>query len=144
MIFEFTLSGREEEIVRFEKELLDILQRIAGREEMTAYEIHFCVHEAILNVIQHTYKWDLKQSIDVCIDVKRVNAIKQKIEIFIRDYGPKLGKPIIPPKQIGQFQLRKRGLYMISKIMDECVIKPQGKGGNLTYMKKLLSTNIRN
>ncbi len=137
MIFKFTISGREEEVVQFEKELLDILQKIAGKEGMTSYEIHFCVHEAILNVIQHTYKWDLKRPIDIRIDVSREGA-SQKLEISIRDYGPKLEKPIIPPKQIGQFQLRKRGLYMISKIMDECVIQPQEKGGNLTYMKKIL------
>ena len=32
---------------------------------MLAHEIHFCVHEAILNVIQHTYRWDLDQPLDI-------------------------------------------------------------------------------
>ncbi|MGA2143093.1 MAG: ATP-binding protein [Brevinematales bacterium] len=106
---------------------------------MIAYEIHFCVHEAILNVIQHTYKWDLTQPIDIRIDVTGINEASQELEISIKDYGRKLEKEISPPSRIGQFQLRKRGLYMISKIMDECVIKPLEKGGNLTYMKKLLN-----
>jgi anti-sigma regulatory factor (Ser/Thr protein kinase) len=139
MNYKFTISGKEEEVVQFEKELLDILQKITGNEGMLAYEIHFCVHEAILNVIQHTYKWDLEQPIDIIIGVTKVDNSSQELEISIKDYGPKIEKPIIPPKQIGQFQLRKRGLYMISKIMDECVIEPQSKIGNLTYMKKLLA-----
>ena len=138
MIFKFTISGKEEEVVQFEKELLDILQKITGNEGMLAYEIHFCVHEAILNVIQHTYKWNLEQPIDIRIDVTKVNSSLQELEISIRDYGPKIEKPITPPKHIGRFQLRKRGLYMISKIMDDCTIEPQVKGGNMTYMKKLL------
>jgi anti-sigma regulatory factor (Ser/Thr protein kinase) len=139
MIFQFTITGQEEEVVQFEKELLDILQKITGSESMIAYEIHFCVHEAILNVIQHTYKWDLTQPIDIRIDVTGINEASQELEISIKDYGRKLEKEISPPSRIGQFQLRKRGLYMISKIMDECVIKPLEKGGNLTYMKKLLN-----
>jgi anti-sigma regulatory factor (Ser/Thr protein kinase) len=138
MIFKFTITGRDEEVVQFEKELLDILQKITGNQGMLAYEIHFCVHEAILNVIQHTYKWDLERPIDIRIDAKRVNASTQELEISIKDYGNKIDKEINPPSQINLFQLRKRGLYMIGKIMDECVIKPQKKGGNITYMNKLL------
>ncbi len=139
MIFKFTISGKEEEVVQFEKELLDILIKIAGREGMTAHEIHFCVHEAILNVIQHTYKWNLDQPIEIRIDVTKVDSSQQILEIFIKDFGPPIDKPITPPKHIGQFQLRKRGLYMISKIMDEFIVEPQEKGGNVTYMKKIMA-----
>jgi serine/threonine-protein kinase RsbW len=144
MIFKFTISGKEEQVVEFEKELLDILLRIVGDDEMIAHEIHFCVHEAILNVIQHTYKWNLELPLDIRIDVAKAVKQKQVLEISIKDYGPAIEKPITPPKQIEQFQLRKRGLYMISKIMDEFTIEPQDKSGNLTYMKKILSPKSDN
>ncbi len=140
MIFKFTISGKEEQVVEFEKELLDILLRVVGDNDMIAHEIHFCVHEAILNVIQHTYKWNLDLPLDIRIDVSKAVKGKQTLEISIKDNGPAIEKPIIPPKQIEQFQLRKRGLYMISKIMDEFTIEPQEKTGNITYMKKILST----
>jgi anti-sigma regulatory factor (Ser/Thr protein kinase) len=144
MIFKFTISGKEEQVVEFEKELLDILLRIVGDNEMIAHEIHFCVHEAILNVIQHTYKWNLELPLDIRIDVAKQVKQKRVLEISIKDYGPSIEKPITPPKQIEQFQLRKRGLYMISKIMDEFTIEPQEKSGNLTYMKKILSPKSDN
>jgi anti-sigma regulatory factor (Ser/Thr protein kinase) len=77
--------------------------------------------------------------LDIRIDVSRPVKQKQTLEITIKDNGPAIEKPITPPKQIEQFQLRKRGLYMISKIMDEFYIEPQDKNGNITYMKKILS-----
>ena len=137
MIFKFTISGKEEEVVGFEKELIDILLRIVGDNELIAHEIHFCIHEAVLNVIQHTYKWDLNQPLEIRIDVLDINNSKQ-VEIFIKDFGKPIERHIKPPDQIRQFQLRKRGLYMISKMMDEFYIEPQEKTGNITYMKKVI------
>jgi anti-sigma regulatory factor (Ser/Thr protein kinase) len=138
MIFKFTISGKEEEVVEFEKELIDILLRIVGDNDLAAHEIHFCVHEAILNVIQHTYKWDLSQPLEIRIDVLDVNGNKQILEIFIKDFGKPIDMQLKPPEHVRQFQLRKRGLYMISKIMDEFYIEPQEKTGNITYMKKVI------
>ena len=137
MIFKFTISGKEEEVVGFEKELIEILLRIVGDNELIAHEIHFCIHEAVLNVIQHTYKWDLNQPLEIRIDVLDINNSKQ-VEIFIKDFGKPIERNIKPPDQIRQFQLRKRGLYMISKMMDEFYIEPQEKTGNITYMKKVI------
>jgi serine/threonine-protein kinase RsbW len=140
MVFKFTITGKEDQVVAFEKEMLDILLRIVDNEEMVAHEIHFCIHEAILNVIQHTYKWNLNKTLEIRLDINELDDSKQVLEVYIKDSGPEIPKPIKPPKQIDQFQLRKRGLYMISKIMDEFRIEPQGKKGNITYMKKILKT----
>lgn len=138
MILKFAITGKENDVVVFEKELLDILLRVVGDQEMIAHEIHFCVHEAILNVIQHTYKWDLNQPLEIWIDITDNDNNKKELQITIKDTGPAIDRSIVPPKQIEQFQLRKRGLYMISKIMDEFYIKPQVKTGNITFMKKIL------
>ncbi len=138
MIFKFTISGKEEEVVEFEKELIDILLRILSDNEILAHEIHFCVHEAIFNVIQHTYKWNISLPLEIKININETDKSSRNLEIFIRDYGSPVSMTIIPPKQIEQFQLRKRGIYMISKIMDEFYIEPQDKTGNITYMKKIL------
>lgn len=136
MIFKFTISGKEDQIVQFEKKLLDILNKIEGRDEITSHEIHFCVHEAIINIIQHTYKWDVEKLIEIRIDV--TNEERQQIfEVWIRDFGDSIEKPIFPPAKIGQFQLRRRGIYMISKIMEEFYVKPHPEIGNVTYMKKI-------
>ena len=138
MIFKFKITGKDEEVVEFEKKLIDILLKTINDNELTAHEIRFCVHEAVLNVIQHTYKWDLSQSIEIKIDVLDIKDNKQIIEIFIKDFGKPVNTDIRPPDHIKQFQLRKRGLYMISKIMDEFYIEPQEKTGNITYMKKVI------
>jgi len=136
MIFKFTISGREDQIVQFEKKLLDILNKTGRMDEVTSHEIHFCVHEAILNIIQHTYKWDLDKLIEIRVDITDEEE-KQIFEVWIRDFGESIDKPIFPPRKVGQFQLRKRGVYMISKIMDEFYVKPHHEIGNVTYMKKI-------
>lgn len=140
MIFKFRISGKENEIVEFEKEFLDILRRVVGNTEMNAYEIHFCVHEAILNVLQHTYHWDNEPPIDVRLDITDEEDNKL-LEISIRDFGAPIEKKLTPPKKIEQFQLRQRGLYMIGKIMDEVRVEPQEKQGNVTYMKKWIKNS---
>ena len=138
MIFKFVITGREEQVIGFEKELLDVLLRVVGDNEMLAHEIHFCVHEAILNVIQHTYRWDLDQPLDIQVNINETSENSRVLEIIIKDSGKPIDKPIAPPRQIDQFQLRKRGLYMIGKIMDDFQVKPMGKTGNMAYMKKII------
>lgn len=144
MIFKFSITGKEEQVVEFEKELLDILMRLVGDDEMLAHEVHFCVHEAILNILQHTYKWNLDHPLDIRLDISEPEGGDRVLEISIRDVGPAIEAPVIPPEKVDKFQLRKRGLYMISKIMDEFALEALGKTGNVTYMKKVLKTRLDN
>lgn len=139
MIFKFLINGSEDKIIAFEKELLTILERSLETKDLSTHEIHFCVHEALLNIIQHTYKWDLSLPIDIQINISEEESNNKIVEIIIKDVGKPIKKQINPPKEIRIFQMRKRGLYMISKIMDEFYIKPlEDKSGNLTYMKKFI------
>ncbi len=140
MIFNFKVSGTEDEIVQFERELLEILTRITCDQDMVAHEIHFCIHEAILNILQHSYHWKRDIPINIKLIVSGSDEKKDKIlEIQIKDNGPAIKQPLEPPEKIDRFQMRKRGIYMISKIMDEFSINYDGKSGNITYMKKKLS-----
>ncbi len=141
MIFKFMINGSTEQIVNFEKDLLAILEKTFSHN-IVCHEIHFCVHEAILNIIQHTYKWDTNLPIDIQIDIEE-DEEKKIIEIFIKDFGKPIRKEIHPPKTIKAFQMRQRGLYMISKIMDDFYIKPLKKSGNLSYMKKVIYNENR-
>jgi anti-sigma regulatory factor (Ser/Thr protein kinase) len=140
MIFKFLINGDEEKIISFEKELLALLEKSLMRNDIIPNEIHFCVHEAILNIIQHTYKWDFSLPIDIQIVITDTENNKKVIEIFIKDVGKPIKKELHPPKSLRPFQMRQRGLYMIAKIMDEFFIKPlDDKSGNLTYMRKEIS-----
>lgn len=140
MIYTFKVSGDEQEIVSFERELLAILKRIMNWGDMSAHEIHFCIHESILNILQHSYKWDTEIPIEIKLNFSGdIENHDLELEIQIRDFGPSIEKKIEAPSEIERFQMRRRGLYMISKIMDEFYIKPKKKGGNVTYMKKNLS-----
>jgi anti-sigma regulatory factor (Ser/Thr protein kinase) len=140
MIFNFRISGEEAQIVEFEKELLDILNRVMGNEDMIAHEVHFCIHEAILNIIQHTYKWNLSLPLEVKINIiGSKEKDNRKLEVTIKDSGPTINNPLVPPESLDKFQIRKRGLYMISKIMDEFRVDPLEGAGNITFMSKELS-----
>lgn len=137
MIFKFLINGSADQIINFEKELLAILDKAFPEDKMISHEIHFCVHEAILNIIQHTYKWDTSLPMDIQLEIEEDNE-KKVIEVLIKDFGKPIRKEIHPPKNIKSFQMRQRGLYMISKIMDDFYIKPINKSGNLSYMKKII------
>jgi len=135
MIFQFSIKCQEDQVLGFEKELMDILTRLIDNQVLDVYEIHFCVHEAILNIIQHTYKWDLNKPLDIRLDINDKNGTFL-LEVYIRDYGEPVKAVIKPPSKVGSFQLRKRGLYMVGKIMDEFYIEPLERTGNKTYMRK--------
>ncbi len=137
MIFKFLISGTPEKIIAFEKELLTILEKTFSHNDLASHEIHFCVHEAILNIIQHTYKWDTSLPIDIQLNITEEDD-KKVVEIYIKDTGKPIKKELHPPHKIRLFQMRQRGLYMISKIMDDFYIKPVNKTGNLSYMKKIV------
>ncbi len=141
MIFNFSIFGSESDIVKFEQKSMKILLRILEKNELLASEIHFCMHEAILNVIQHAHLWDSSKPIEIRIFLNDTETEKQ-IEISITDQGPKISQLIQIPDHIEKFQLRKRGLYMISQIMDEFSISPSEKTGNITKMKKVIPLNL--
>ncbi len=144
MIFQFCVACTESEILAFEKEVMDVLGRVVGSTPdgmMQIHEFHFCIHEAILNILQHTYKWDMNQKRS-----ERLALTEEKegwiCEVNIRDFGPPIPKKITPPPTVDKFQMRKRGLYMMSKILDEFSLTPL-EDGNLTYLKKKFTEGVR-
>ncbi|QJR22773.1 hypothetical protein BREVNS_2023 [Brevinematales bacterium NS] len=138
MIFQFTVQCTESEILAFEKEVMDILSRVLGSSSdalMRIHEFHFCIHESILNILQHTYKWDMSQKLEIRLQITEEGE-KRICEVTIRDFGPPVPKKLVPPDSVDRFQMRKRGLYMMSKILDEFSLTPQSDG-NVTYLKKI-------
>lgn len=138
MIFQFTVRCTESEILAFEKEVMDILSRVLGDSSdmlMLIHEFHFCIHESILNILQHTYKWDMSKKLDIRLQIVE-EGDKRICEVIIHDFGPPVPKKLVPPHAVDRFQMRKRGLYMMSKILDEFSLTPQADG-NLTYLKKV-------
>jgi anti-sigma regulatory factor (Ser/Thr protein kinase) len=139
MILNYRIFGREDSIVEFERELLDILIRLVGKEEMTAHEIHFCIHEAILNILQHTYKWNLNQPIEVKIVVSGSDETNDKtLEISIKDLGPAIDSPLIRPED-RQIPDEKTRLIHDQQDYGRVLYQTRRRNGNVTYMKKLLS-----
>lgn len=142
MIFQFTFPCTETEILAFEKEVVDILSRIVGSSSdamMLLHEFHFCIHESILNILQHTYKWNVNQKLEVKISVTEEGK-NQVCEVTIRDFGPPVPQKLTPPASVDKFQIRKRGLYMMSKILDNFSLTPLADG-NITYLKKVFTEN---
>ena len=78
--------------------------------------------------------------VEVSINIhENIEDNTKDLEVIIRDHGKPISKPIFATsksEKIDKFQLRERGIYMISKIMDEFYVKPDKKKGNITFMKK--------
>jgi len=143
MIFQFSVQCTESDILAFEKEVMDILSRAIGDSPdalMQIHEFHFCIHESILNILQHTYKWDMSRKLEIRFQITDEKE-KRICEVTIRDFGPPVPKKLVPPDSVDTFQMRKRGLYMMSKILDDFSLTPQGDG-NITYLKKAFAMGV--
>ncbi len=103
------------------------------------YDLKIVLHEYLLNVMEHGYKWDSSKIIEVFSDVEVENKIPKKIIIKVKDFAEKfeISKEIIE-SEVNKRNFRGRGLLMISTFVDEIIYNNAFKEGNeVTFVKNL-------
>ncbi len=125
----YNLKSTFEEVHNFENTLEQQLDEL-NLNKRTMFNIRLAFHEAIINVIQHTYKFSNDKQIDIDIDINN-----ECFECYIYDFGKKVSPDQIVPRKKKEIQTNGLGVFLYSKLMDEVEFK-NTKDGNVLRMKK--------
>lgn len=91
---------------------------IQGDLETTTYEIQLAVHEICTNIIEHAYKNDAEQRIELEISIIQTSSDSLSITLF--DYsGIAFIASDVKIPDIEALQERGLGLMLVNQIMDE-------------------------
>jgi phosphoserine phosphatase RsbU/P len=107
--------------------LLDTL----GFPQAETEKVILAVHEACTNVIEHCYKGDITQRIDVTILVSAAD-----ITIEIRDYGQKQDIASIKPRPLHDVRPRGLGTHLMRSIMDHVTYNSSDTGTLVRMIKR--------
>lgn len=96
----------------------------------TIYDLELVVAEALINIVKHTYKFDLSQLISYTIEMK-----DSSVEIKIRDFGPKIDPEELKPRELSEPREGGLGLHLIRTLVDNWKYEEVCKG-NLLFMRR--------
>lgn len=96
----------------------------------TIYDLELVVAEALINIVKHTYKFDLSQLISYTIEMK-----DGSVEIKIRDFGPKINLKELKPRELSEPREGGLGLHLIRTLVDNWEYEEVRKG-NLLFMRR--------
>lgn len=115
-------------IVRdFLSSLLDELD-FAPRDRM---EVVLAVNEAYANVIQHCYRGDTTQRVDLTVSI-----LPQILTIEMQDYGGGMDLACVKPRDLDEVRPGGIGTYLMRAIMDEVTYDVSSGTGTVLRMRK--------
>jgi serine/threonine-protein kinase RsbW len=130
-----TLKSNLNNILNFENELVEKLNSLEYIDKKIIFQIRLAFHEAIINVIIHTYKKDPSNDIDIEIVVEH-----DLITIKIRDYGKPVDIATIKSRDLDELKENGLGVHFYKTLMDNVVYtRPDNNHGNIIILKKNLS-----
>ncbi len=97
------------------------------------YDLELVVAEALINIIKHTYKFDISQLISYTIEVKN-----NSVEIKIQDFGPKVDQKNLKPRELTKPREGGLGLHLIRTLVDNWEYRDVCKGNLLLMRRKVL------
>lgn len=93
--------------------------------------ITLAVDEACSNIIKHAYGGPTDQPIKMTL-----NTYKNKLEIYLRDYGKKADIKKIKSRQLDDVRPGGLGVHLIKTVMDEVVFDNNFEQGNQLKLTK--------
>ncbi len=131
-----TLRGNLEEVQRFEDSLVSQLGGIGILSPQLVYNLRLAFHEAIVNVVVHTYGGeDSSKNIDV-----RVIVSADRVLMVIRDYGERVDVEKIKSRDLEDLHQNGLGVYFYKTLMDqiEYDVPEEGSGNVIRLIKGLV------
>ncbi len=130
-----TLKSNLNNILNFENELVEKLNNIGYIDKKIIFQIRLAFHEAIINVIIHTYKKNPDKDIDIEIEIK-----DNQLTMKIRDYGKPVDVATIKSRDLDELKENGLGVHFYKTLMDNVVYtRPDNNHGNIIILKKNLS-----
>jgi anti-sigma regulatory factor (Ser/Thr protein kinase) len=100
--------------------------------------IVLAVNEAYANVIQHCYRGDTTQRVDLTLLI-----MPQMITIEMRDYGGKIDLTCIEPRNLDEVRPGGIGTHLMRAIMDEVTYDVSSVTGTVLRMSKRRSQSCK-
>ncbi len=131
-VFKKQMKSTLDALRKIEEEI-SVFLKSNGVPEDDLYYLKLSVHEAILNILEHSYRWDPSKEVDVIVSING-----GMIEVRIRDYGP----PV--PEEVKNFVNPDRsyvgglGMKFMRTFLSDIYYEDVDEGNELV-MKKLLS-----
>jgi serine/threonine-protein kinase RsbW len=127
-----TLKSTLDNVLNFETNLVDSLTKLGKFDKKLIFQIRLAFHEAIINVIVHTYKKNPEKDIDVELIVE-----EEQITIVIRDYGQPIDISQIKSRDLDDLRENGLGVHFYKTLMDIVEYsKPTNNSGNIIKMIK--------
>lgn len=133
---QYNIQSTLQEVQDFEVKLDEMLNGLKLNKQ-TMFHIRLAFHEAIINVIQHTYNFSTDKKITIDI-----NITKEVFECFIYDYGEKVSPDKIKPHKKDEIQTSGLGVFLYSKLMDEVEFSNTSEGNLIKLLKFFKPTDF--
>jgi anti-sigma regulatory factor (Ser/Thr protein kinase) len=113
------------------RRLVRAAARLAGASEDDSEAVEVAVGEALANAYQHAYHGGPGP---VQLDIE---SDDQDFRITIHNHGTTVTPPVVPASLPPSADVQGRGLYVMSKLMDQLVVRGRGgERGTAVYMAK--------
>jgi serine/threonine-protein kinase RsbW len=130
-----TLKSTLNDVLEFENKLVDKLNSISYIDKKMVFQIRLAFHEAIINIIVHTYKKNPNKDIDIEIVIDN-----ESVSIKIRDYGKPVDVATIKSRDLDELKESGLGVHFYKTLMDIVEYsKPVNNSGNIIKLVKNLS-----
>jgi len=126
----YNIKSRLEEIHKFEVEFENQLNNL-NLTKQVIFNIKLAFHEAIINVVQHTYNFEPDRNISIELDVN-----KEYFECSLEDFGKHVDPEHIKPRKTEKIQSSGLGVFLYSKLMDEVEFSNTDTG-NILRLKRV-------
>lgn len=117
--------------LRIIRDFLSSLLNELGFDSRDRMGIVLAVNEAYANVIQHGYRGDTTQRVDLTMLI-----MPQMLTIEMRDYGGKMNLACIEPRDLDEVRPGGIGTHLMRAIMDEVTYDVSSGTGTVLRMSK--------
>ena len=117
--------------LRIVRDFLASLLHDLGFDARDRMGIVLAVNEAYANVIQHCYRGDTTQRVDLTLLI-----VPQMITIEMRDYGGKMDLACIEPRKLDDVRPGGIGTHLMRAVMDEVTYDVSPVTGTVLRMSK--------
>jgi anti-sigma regulatory factor (Ser/Thr protein kinase) len=124
--------------LRIVRDFLASLLNDLGFDARDRMSIVLAVNEAYANVIQHCYRGDTTQRVDLTLLI-----MPQMITIEMRDYGGKIDLTCIEPRNLDEVRPGGIGTHLMRAIMDEVTYDVSSVTGTVLRMSKRRSQSCK-
>ncbi|HCZ06458.1 MAG: serine/threonine-protein kinase RsbW [Thermotogota bacterium] len=135
-VFSIKFPAIVEFVVPLRKAFISFLEIKKVPHELS-YMLTLGMSEAVINVIEHTYKFDASKWVVVEWMLEEIEG-ERELVVTIRDFGKKVDPSSLTPRPLDKLEDHGLGLHLIKKAFDVVEFDQNVAEGNLLRLVKKL------